>query len=286
MSDMVRTSEVATAVAAALLGAGAELEATRPEAEVEVPPLEGFRTQEETEAPRRKFDYGEHFGSMDHPEDFEPSKLLNNHIWAGELRRRLDETEPEVEIGYVYVTTPKGGSEYRPLARFDKLPSNPRHFVRRKSVKGTVFDAVCLEEESVAGESESTLPPRRLMPLDPKRSWGGIPVSRILSGEAAVSRVNDFTPCATASAETAIPEEAPSQEVTESAHEAPAAEPLERFCVFRDANPGVPVYKRAVVKRRKAHIELTDDEALSHIASGGELLIRVGEGKATRYQAL
>jgi hypothetical protein len=182
MSDMVRTSEVATAVAAALLGAGAELEATRPEAEVEVPPLEGFRTQEETEAPRRKFDYGEHFGSMDHPEDFEPSKLLNNHIWAGELRRRLDETEPEVEIGYVYVTTPKGGSEYRPLARFDKLPSNPRHFVRRKSVKGTVFDAVCLEEESVAGESESTLPPRRLMPLDPKRSWAASPSAASSAG--------------------------------------------------------------------------------------------------------
>src|SRR4051812_8264166 len=47
-------------------------------------------------------------------EEFEPRPLQNNREWVGRME--------EAPLIYVNVRTPAGGSEYRPLARFTRLP--------------------------------------------------------------------------------------------------------------------------------------------------------------------
>jgi hypothetical protein len=73
------------------------------------------------------------FAALEHPEDFSPRTLLTNRPYIQAHNLALEAAGAPERLGYVYITTPTGGSEYRPLGRFDRIPLNPRYFTLRRT---------------------------------------------------------------------------------------------------------------------------------------------------------
>ncbi len=73
-----------------------------------------------------------------------PRKLLVNHAYVAAVEYDLARNNRPESIIYALVSTGRGGAEYRPLARFDTLPENPRYFVRRPGTEKPIFDEIGL----------------------------------------------------------------------------------------------------------------------------------------------
>jgi hypothetical protein len=89
------------------------------------------------------------FAALEHPEDYAPRSLLVNRAFIQAHNATLEGAGAPERLGYIYITTPTGGSEYRPLGRFDRIPSNPRFFALRRTDKrgNNVFQEVFPNQE-------------------------------------------------------------------------------------------------------------------------------------------
>jgi hypothetical protein len=101
----------------------------------------------------------------EHAEDFAPTKLLNNGAWIASALTALDAEGDDTDLGFIYVTTPAGGSEYRPMGRFDRLPLNPRYYARGTGRRPTF---TFLPGDGFAGEDTPAGPPIPA-PVNPNR---------------------------------------------------------------------------------------------------------------------
>lgn len=74
--------------------------------------------------------------------DYAPVGLLNNGAYVESLRDRIAKNRGDEDVIFLYVTTPTGGSEYRPMSRFDVLPTTQRFFRRLWANKKPTYIAV------------------------------------------------------------------------------------------------------------------------------------------------
>jgi hypothetical protein len=108
----------------------------------------------------------------EHAVDYAPTKLLSNGAWIASALTALDAEGDDTDLGFIYITTPAGGSEYRPLGRFDRLPLNPRYYARGNGRRPTF---TFLPGDGFPGEDTPAGPPIPA-PVNPNRTLASVRV--------------------------------------------------------------------------------------------------------------